>query len=443
MSRPKIPVVLLSLVFLMSAARVFAQGAAVTLDDFDGAQKLSQRWVAIGNIKLARIDVPPGVVHEGVRGKMVRAEASAQSKFAAGPSFARPDYEKAQAIRFRAKAESASAEKPLVLEFQVFSGARRAWFWRKVTLNKPDWQTVELPLRYFRYSPGAALDWKEAHRFAIHFRDAATLYVDGFELVPGEGLHPAYLSAEELGKFAFGEDAKFFHDDPFVVVTDEEKLDGKAVLAALKELETLIERDFPDLPGAARPVVVLVFAQRDAYRDFWPKFGERFNSVVPEVTSDGYTLLGVAGSSYSDEYGPVRPAYVHEACHAILAQSLGIANQSEWLHEGLANYYQLHWSKQDVHALMHDTIERGTHVPLAKLAGGERISGRDYGQAVLLVEWLLEDPGRRKAFQSAMLDMRERASTELAPLAVKHFGMTLDEMESAWLAWARGQRVDD
>jgi hypothetical protein len=427
----------------ISASQAFAQRNAVTLDDFDGAEKLSQRWVAVGDIKLARVDVPAGVKHEGVRGMMVRAEAKAQAKFAAAPSFARPDYEKAQSIRFRAKADEVSAEKPLTLEFQVYSDQRRAWFWRKVTLDKPDWQTVELPLRYFRYSPGAALDWKETHRFAIHFRDAGTLSVDGFELVPGEGPHPAYLSAEELGRFAFGDEAVHFRGEPFVVVTDEQKLDGKAVLAALEELETLIERDFPDLPRATRPVLVLVFAEREAYQDFWPKFGERFNSVVPEVASDGYTLLGVAGSSYSDEYGPVRPSYVHEACHALLAQVLGIANQSEWLHEGLANYYQLHWTGQDVHALMRDRIEAGKHVPLEALLNGQSISARDYGQAVLFVEWLVEDPARRKAFWSAMLEMKERASTDLAPLAAKHFGKTLAEMEAAWLEWARGQHRRD
>ena len=356
-----------ALAALVSAGPMWAEEKPITLDDFDGLQKLSNSWVAFGEIELSRLDVPDSVKHAGVQGKFVRAVAGKAGKFAVNASFGRPNYERATAVRLRAKADGVSAENPLVFEFQVFSTERRAWFWRKVTMDRKGWQTIVLPLRYFRQSPGAVLDWKEVSRFAFHFRDAGTLSVDNIELLPDAQKHPAYLSPEELGRFAFGDDARYFRDEPFVVVTDDKRLDGKAVLNALDELQKMIKRDFPELPVPKRPVVMMVFEKQDEYKVFWRELGKQFNSIVPVVTSGGYSIFGVAGSYYSDEFGPVRPVYVQEVCHALLAQVLGVSNQSEWLHEGLANYYQLHWSKQDLLALTRNMIEREKHVPLKGL----------------------------------------------------------------------------
>ena len=419
-----------------------ARGSAaelITLDDFDGAAKLSAGWTAAGKISVSRLAVPPNVRHEGVQDKFILAKAGKSARLLVKPGFPRPAYEKASAIRLRAKADGVSAEKPLVFEFQVFSSKRPAWLWRKVTIDREGWQTLELPLRYFRHSPGAALDWEEAHRMVFSFRNAGSLSIDNIQLVSGKGKHPAYLSAEELGRIAFGDKAIYYRGPPFVVVTDEKRLNGEAVLAALDELRQAIKRDFPRLGSTRRPVVLLIFAKREDFRLFWRTLGKRFRSIAPVVNSDGYAIFGVAGSSYSDTLGPVRPVYVHEACHALLAQLLGIPNQSEWLHEGVANFYQLRWSKQRVHLLTRSMIKEGRHVPLEKLLRGNRIAQRDYAQSVLFVKWLIEDAERRRQFESAMREMKQRSSTKLEPLLQKYFRMTLAQMEAAWLKWARGK----
>jgi hypothetical protein len=198
----------------------------------------------------------------------------------------------------------------------------------------------------------------------------------------------------------------------------------------------MVKRDCPDLAEVERPVVLLVFAKEPEYRSFWPKLAEKFNSVATEPQNQGYTIFGIAGSSFDREV-TVRPVYIQEACHALLAQLFGVTNQSEWLHEGVANYYQLHWSKQNINQLMRQQVLNQQLVPLEKLLNGQRLSGREYGQAVLFAKWLLEDPTRRKQLQEAVKEMRERSSTNMKPLAEKHFGMSFAEMESAWLDWAK------
>lgn len=409
----------------------------VLLENFDGPAPLGERWTALGQIQVQRADVPGDVNLPGVAGKCIRCSAQAGAKLAVKPDFPRPKYETAQALRLRCDAAGVTEKEPLVVEFQVFSSQRRAWYWSKFTFDKPGWQTVELPLRYFRQSTGAALDWGEAYRLAVHFRNAGTLSLDDVELIPGEGKDPAYLTAEEVGKLAFGEKLKVYRNPHFAVVSDEPRLKADAVLAAFDKLYQAVFRDLPKLPRPRREVVCLVFAEDPRYRQFWGRLAESFHSQVPAPKSDGYTLFGIAGSSYSDKYGAVRPVWVHETCHAMLAQSLGVTNQSEWLHEGLANYYQLAWTGQDVHALTRNMIRDRKHVPLSRLASGKPIGTESYAQAVLLVEWMLQV--HRDAFTAAILEMRQRTSTDLAPLATKHFGRPLDELETEWLEWADEQ----
>lgn len=416
-----------------------AQVAPVTLEDFDGDEKLGTNWTALGDIQVSRVDVPEDVRHDGVRGKMVTAQASGNAKFAVKASFPRPTYRTAERLQLRLRADDVSQDKPLVIEFQVFSSQRRAWFWRKITLVESRWKTVELPLRYFRQSPGAVLEWREAHRFAIHFRNAGTLSLDNIQLVPGSGKNPAWMSPQELGKFAFKDKARHFSSVHFAVVTNEPRLDGEAVLAAFEELDRMIKRDLPEMPEPQRRVVCLIFADKARFQTFWRDLGQRFNSVVPVIRSDGYAIFGLAGSSYDDSFGAVRPVYVQEACHALLGQTLGVSNQSEWLHEGLANYYQLHWSGQDIHKLTRGMVEQKRHVPLSKLLNGERINTRDYAQAALFVKWLMTDKQRRSQFWSAIQEMKIRSSTTLAPLTETHFEQSLDELESAWLKWSTNQ----
>jgi hypothetical protein len=355
------------------------------------------------------------------------------------PDFKRPPFEEFDALRFSARANMATAEDPLVFEVRVFSGSRPASFWRRVTLNSDRWEFIELPLRFFRQSAGASLDWSEVTRFGFHFRNVGEISIDGIELIRTGASGSPYLSPEELGTLAFGQNAKMFSNEQFVVLTNDERVNGRSVLDEFEKLSRFIFADFPGFTRPVRKIPMLIFATERQYRDFWPRFGAKFASVIPPINSDGYSVLGVAGSYYSPEFGPVRPVFIHEACHAILAPVMGLSNSGEWLHEGLANYYQLRWTKQNIHELTKKMISDGSHVPFSQLLNGDSVRMRHYAQITLVMQWMMGDPELRQSLQNAIKTMKMRSSTSLEPVCERHFQRTLEELELDWLRWAREQ----
>ena len=423
-------------VAFMALPAAWCEERVTVLEDFDSNVKLSRRWTAAGEISVRRIDVPDEEDSPGVNGKLVRLQGLAKSQFAVRPDFPHPAWTTADLIRFRIRTPEALPGIPVTLEFHAFSKDRPATIWRKFASETDQWQTVELPLHLFRWSRGASVDWSNVSRFGFSLRDPATVLIDGIELVANDDGAP-WITPEQCASIAFGEDATFFRGELFIVVTNEPRTDGKQALAEFERLYELVYRDFPDLPRPERPLPVLVFATKKQFIDFWPRLAGRYASVVPPVRSNGYSLLGIPASYYSEEFGPVRPVLVHEACHALLGPATGLSNSSEWLHEGLANYYQLNWTQQDPFALNRRPIMEGRHTPLRELTNGRRIGMKRYAQATLFVKWLLEDQQRRKQFAEAMQTMRKRCSTDLAPVCEQHFGKSIDDLELEWLRWAR------
>ena len=429
----------LAFIFFLVVHFAVAEERVLLLDDFDGSEKLSQRWTAIGSIGVGRVKAPANAPVSGVEGMLSSCAAEADSKFLVNQRFKRPKYEEFDKIRFRIRVEEATRDQPVAFEFQCFSQERRAALWRKFTISDDGWQVVELPMEFFRYTAGASLGWPEVSRFGFHFRQRCSVMIDGIELVASSDDANPYLTPSEIAGLAFGEQHSQHTNDRFAVLTNEKRVNGPNVLKELDRLFELIYADFPRLPKPLRRVPVLVFSKEDEYRKFWTRFGNQFASHVPAVRSDGYSLLGVAGTYHSEEYGSIRPVLLHEACHAILEPSLGLSNSSEWLHEGLANYYQLNWTKQDLVQLTRKRIDQGTFTPLRQLTNGERIRLHDYAFATLFVKWLIEDEARREQLFRCLSEMRQRNSTALEPICEKQFGKSVNELELEWIRWAKQQ----
>ena len=142
---------------------------AEVIDNFDADTRLSQRWTALGEVSAARVTVPDSVQHEGVAGSMLRVEAGADGIIAVKDNVPRPAWAKASHLRFRARTPKATRESPLVIEVRSHSTDRRAWRWRKVEFTDDQWQTVQLPLAYFRASRQADVPWPEVKRLSIYF----------------------------------------------------------------------------------------------------------------------------------------------------------------------------------------------------------------------------------------------------------------------------------
>jgi len=439
--QPQVIWIFLLVSFLLFPSSVLAEESVLLIEDFDGETKLSNRWTAAGEIQVARVNYEPNAPDEinGAEGRVAECKASPRSLFLAKRGLRRPPFEHFDQIRFRIQVSEASAESPVTFEFQVRSEQRPATLWRKFVVDKDTWQVVTLPMQHFRYSSGSSLDWTEVSRIGVVFRERCDVKLDGFELVSSEKDSDPYFTPEEVGAFAFGEQLKTTSNERFAIMTDDDRVDRKRTLEQCDRLYELVFRDFPKLDKPKRQIPILVFSTERKYREFWPRLGSLYVASVPPVKSTGYSLLGIAGTFYSDKFGDVRPVLIHEACHAMLAPSIGLSNSSEWLHEGLANYYQLDWTKQDIHKLNRARLRNGKMRPLRELLSGQRIPMDDYAQVTLWTKWLLSDELRRKQFAKALREMRKRNSTRLEPICEDVFGEKLGELELGWLRWCEQQ----
>ena len=406
------------------------------VENFEQLGELGDRWMASKGMRLERVSVPVGIRHEGVERTMLQVNAVAGGYFASQPDFPRCRFHAASSVKFRVEAPDATLENPLVFEFQVYATERNAWRWSKVTLDTPGWRTVELPTRYFRHSPTAYLPFEETRRFAFRFRNAGRMNLDTIELVDASfTMRPGELTLKEIGQLAFGEKAMIHRGKTFAVITDEPRLKADETLAALDKMLAMVLADFPTLKAPKSISPLLVFSDEAHYRAFWKELAAKFNSQGPTPTSDGYSMLGIGGSYYDPRLGSVRPVYAHEASHALMARLFGIASEGDWLHEGLANYYQLHLTNQNPASIAKTLVAQRRLIPLNQLLNGRPLQIKEYAQAALFIEWIMANGTRKERLLPAIRYMAKKGSTAFEPAAKVHFGASVERIQTSWLRW--------
>ena len=111
------------------------------LFDFEGNTKLTDEWTASGKIQASRSDVE--------NGKALHISAGDKFAIYSKSGLARVnDFEKAETISFRVRSQ---ADKPNRLDLIALEGDRKALFWTKIMVKGKDWQSVKIPLRWFRW----------------------------------------------------------------------------------------------------------------------------------------------------------------------------------------------------------------------------------------------------------------------------------------------------
>src|SRR5439155_18020131 len=110
------------------------------------------------------------------------------------------------------------------------------------------------------------------------------------------------------------------------------------------------------LTEPARGPLLIVFQNAAEYRRFVRRHARRLNVPLEPPESTGFTLQGVSSSSWDEEYGSLRPVFVHEFVHGYLCRASRFPCHGEWLHEGLATYFQLKFHPQ---ANLHEVVAKG------------------------------------------------------------------------------------
>ncbi|MEL7237448.1 MAG: hypothetical protein AAGK78_01195, partial [Planctomycetota bacterium] len=240
----------------------------------------------------------------------------------------------------------------------------------------------------------------------------------------------------EVATFAFGSRGKARVEvgENFYIATDAKRLDLDAGLTQLEAMATMVRADFPDWPGPEHPVPLLVFEDERRYRAFWPKLGRAFNSQIAEPKSDGYCVLGIAGTSVGDPLAgkPLRSVAVHEAFHAYFAEAIGLAaTRGDWLHESLATYYQIKIDGVDLFKL-----PIGKRIPMPVVLTGQRPLGlHQYVQGAQFIAFMLDEYPRE--FSAAVQAMAVEADTNMALVIDAHFDDDLATIADHYEAWLR------
>lgn len=425
-------VILVAITFLTC----FLNGEEVVrkLDDFDEPFPLESRWLTVGDARMARVDAPVKADMQGVSYKMLKVEGGAGSVFAVRSSFLNPRYWKAETFRFRASAPGASVARPLVLAVEFYATERKAYFRRTVTLTSPDWSLVELPLRFIPVGLGN-LEWRECHRFAFRFRSPGSLQIDAIELVETDRKHPTEVTAEEIGKLAFGDKIRADANARFSLFSDAANLDGKIALGELEKTYAGFSRDFPSLRPPARPLPVLVFAKVNDYGAFWKALAEQYGETAPVPGPSSHLLHGVVGAPVATT-GKLPQKISSEIVRLLLATGYGLpADGGNWLSEGIVSHYEFSARDEDLHQLTKRALVAGKFLPLTRLLDGKPIPRGYAPQAALFVQYLLEHSSRREAFDRAIRYMVATGSLDFAPACQAKFGATLRLLENAWLKW--------
>jgi hypothetical protein len=219
---------------------------------------------------------------------------------------------------------------------------------------------------------------------------------------------------------------------PVTVITDAPDLDPDALVAHLGKVAETIAADLPFADEPAAPVMVVVFADEEAYRQFPVDFAAALGGTVRPTQAGGFTIRGIATSSWHPRYGTLRPVYTHEFIHALLSATLHLDNKSEWFQEGMATHYQLLLHPQvGAEADILRSLGEADENILREVGTGKGIPLHHYWVAGTLCRMLLEDPDLAPRLPEMVAAMQKTGSTALEPL-LPVLGLTWAELDARW-----------
>jgi hypothetical protein len=433
---------LVGLILLLPEFAAGSRGAeakkAETLFDFE--QELAASWSAQGDLQAARKPLVEAGPAQGPERSGVEIRAAARSGLATRPGKIPRDWRKYEELAFwvyRAP-EEARRTPSSAIEVQLLETDLKARFWRKVDLRHEGWKQLTLPLRWFRTGTGRVPRWDRLDRLHFWFRDESRVWIDSITVREGATDRSSELSAEDLRAVAFPgverDRVKIVRTEHVLLLTNAPALETDKLADHLRKVTEAVRREMPFLDPPASSPCLIVFATREEYQAFVPRFAEKLNSVGSPPQSGGFTMQGLATSFWDPIQGTLRPVYTHEFVHSLLERTAGLANQGEWLQEGLANRYQLqfHPQKNLPTIVANGLKDEKQRSPLRLLCNGKSVPLNRYWQAVTVVDTLMRAEPFQPRFAEVMAAFARNGSTDLGPVLENVLKVDWDRFETEW-----------
>ncbi len=378
------------------------------------------------------------------QGRAVRMSGPAGCGFITKTDPARVDWRKVESLSVwvHRTADEAKRHPTVALDCRLLEADRQTHFTRKVELSHVGWQQVLLPLDWFRWGDSRVPRWDQVCWIALVLRDPGTITLDTLSASPSEMPREDFPTASSIGPLAFpsSDDAtgepqpRSLETREVELLTNATSLDLEQLAGHLGSVTKEVRRELPFLPVSPRAPLLIVFQTRDEYRRFVPRFARQLSGRLDAPDSDGYTVQGVSISSWDDRHRTLRPVYTHEFLHGYLCRTSRLPLHGDWLHEGLATYFQLRFHPQEE---LKELIVKGLgsperRLPLKTLCNGQRLPLDRYWQAATLCQLLLTDERYSSRLPVLFERLRDAKTTDLAPHLEPVWQTNWDDLTKAW-----------
>ncbi len=418
---------------LLTALLFPPQTLGQVLFDFEGNTRLGDEWSASGKIQASRSDIE--------NGKALHISASDKFAIYSKSGLARlKDFEKAETISFRVRSQT---DKPTRLELIALESDRKASFWTKIMVKGKDWQSVTIPLRWFRWESRRVPNWSRVKSLGFRGSKGVDVWIDDISIQDEhvtEGAYATIADYESLMTDGNPEACRSFCDDELWLFTDAPDLDADALRRQLKSVRETYLKQIPiDKAYLDESPKMFVFGNRASYQQFSIRYAKKLNAIGQAPQSNGYHLQGLATSFYDADLGSVRSVYAHEFVHSMNSCYLRLdSSKSDWLQEGLANFYQLKTTPQKgVSDIIQAGLDRADRTPLSELTNGKSIGLKNYWQAATFVHFLTTDERVSSKWPKLLERVRLSGSVDLREHLQAVYEISFDEIEAQWLEHAR------
>lgn len=315
--------------------------------------------------------------------------------------------------------------------------ARGGHYWRRFEVTRPGWQQISLPLRWFRPADSRVPGWDRMSRLEFYFREAADLTIDTVRARADResGPHPTPDDLREVGfpgSPAGAVRSKIESD--LWVLTNAPDLDLDGLTKHLRKVADRVVKDLGLPEPKGPPPCLMVFANRQQYQAFPVHLAEKLDAEPALPKTEGYSTSGVGTSYWDAVAGSGRPVYTHEFVHSLIEQCLGVGSRGDWLHEGIATYYQLVFHPQlNIGEVVREEFARkGSPRSLPRVCGGSQVPTGRYWQVGTLVEMLMTEERYKPQFAGLLTALCKSESTDLAPHLSKVLGTSWEDLETDW-----------
>lgn len=398
---------------------------AAPVEDFERGR----RWLTGGPIQVSQETGPGG-------SRALHLVAGREGAVAFPQGMLAADWSQVGALSLRVHRDARPSDPPTVVELRLptRSGGR---FWRKIELTHQGAAELVLPLAWFRWGGrGRVPRWTDVDGLALYFRSPGAVWVDDLALVPGDPL-PGVDDVLGLGVL---DAPRSLEGRSGLIVTDAPDLDLEVLDAHLARVRDQVLADLPFLaPLCGPPMLVVTQTRAGQHALVHAITGAAAATDVDRVPA-GFTLLGIATSSWEAELGSLRPVYAHEYVHSLLHRSCALLDgDNDWVQEGLATRYQLR-----AHPEAAPPADQTAWMEVGGLQiilDGGSVENRNggYMRAWSVVGLLLEHPRYAPHRQALLRAFAESGSNALEPQLGPVLGVDRETFLADWQAWTQSQ----